>query len=96
MGKLRVEQVEGGVLFFCKAVPGSSRTAIAGLLEDMLKVKVAAAPEHGKANKCLTEYLAQELGVKKTHVDIISGTTSAVKQIRVSGISAKEVLEKFC
>ena len=92
---LAVQEVDGGVVFAVKVVPGSSRTAVCGLLDDMLKVKVAAAPERGKANKCLVEHLAKQLAVKKGSINIISGQTSPVKQVRISGISARMLLERL-
>lgn len=82
-----------GVVFTAKIVPGSSRTVVAGFLEDMIKIRVAAAPEKGKANQCLIAYLAQELGVKKNTIEILSGHTNPVKQVRVAGISAAELLD---
>ena len=82
-------------MFTVKVVPGSSRTAVCGLLEDMLKVKVAAAPERGKANRRLIEHLAKQLAVKKGSIEIISGQTSPVKQVRISGISARMLLERL-
>ena len=88
MSELVIQEADGGVVFGVKVVPGSSRTAIAGTLDGMLKVKISAAPEKGKANKCLIEFLAKQLGVKKNAVSIISGQTSAVKQIKIAGISA--------
>ena len=45
-----VEPAADGCLIRLKVVPGSSRDAIAGILGGRLKVKVAAAPEDGKAN----------------------------------------------
>ena len=95
MCSLGVKEIDGGVVFTAKIVPGSSRTAACGLLNDVLKVKVAAAPEKGKANKCLVEYLARLLGVKKNAVRIISGQTSPVKQVQVSGLSAGTLLAKL-
>jgi uncharacterized protein (TIGR00251 family) len=90
-----VQEVDGGVVFAVKVVPGSSRTAVCGLLGDMVKVKVAAAPERGKANRRLVEHLAKQLSVKKGSISIISGQTSPVKQVRVSGISARMLLERL-
>ena len=89
MSELAIQEADGGVVFGVKVVPGSSRTAIAGTLDGMLKVKISAAPEKGKANKCLIEFLAKQLGVKKNAISIISGQTSPVKQVRISGISAE-------
>ena len=42
-----------------KVIPKSSRTELAGQLPDgTWKIKVAAAPEKGKANKALCAFLA--------------------------------------
>jgi uncharacterized protein (TIGR00251 family) len=95
MADLTIENVDGGVVFGAKIVPGSSRTRISGILDGKLKVKISAAPEKGKANQHLIEFLAKELGVKKTAVSIISGQTNPIKQIQISGISSDELLEKL-
>jgi hypothetical protein len=84
-----------GVVFTAKVVPGSSRTAVAGILGDMIKIRVAAAPEKGKANDCLIAYLARQLGVKKNAIEIFCGHTNPVKQVRVAGISAAELLARL-
>lgn len=85
----------GGVVFTAKIVPGSSRTVVAGTLEDMIKIRVAAPPEKGKANQCLVAFLAKELGVKKNAIAILAGETNPVKQVRVAGISAAKLLESL-
>jgi uncharacterized protein (TIGR00251 family) len=95
MSNLNTQEIDGGVVFVAKVVPGSSRTAVSGPLDGMLKVKVAAAPEKGKANQCLVEFLARQLGVKKNAVAIISGTTSPVKHVQVLGISGQTLQEKL-
>ena len=91
-----VQEVDGGIVFTAKIVAGSSgQTRICGLLDGMLKVKVSAAPERGKANQCLLKFLAKQLGLKKNAVNIISGQTSPVKGVQVTGISADTLLEKL-
>ena len=95
MAGLDIQEIEGGVVFSAKIVPGSSRTAVSGLLGDMVKIKIAAAPEKGKANECLVEFLAKQLGVKKKAISIVSGLTNPVKQIKVLGLSAEVVLGKL-
>ena len=57
-----VRQIPSGWEIRVKAVPGSSRSRIAGVLGDRLKIQVAAPPEDGKANKAVAEVLAQWLG----------------------------------
>ncbi len=96
MANPAIQEVDGGVLFAAKIVPGSSgQTRICGLLDGMLKVKVSAAPERGKANQCLLKFLAKQLGVKKNAVSIISGKTSPVKHVQVMGISAETLVKKL-
>ena len=95
MSNLAVEGIDGGIVFTVKVVPGSSRTTVCGLLDDMVKIKVSAAPEKGKANQCLLDFLAKQLGVKKNAVSIISGKTSAIKSVQVLGISVEQLLNKL-
>ena len=95
MEELRVRQTENAVAFSVKVVPRSSKTAIAGILGGALKVKLAAAPEKGKANQALVEFLADKLGVKKNTIKITSGQTSPVKTIEITGISAETLLGKL-
>ncbi len=96
MANLAIQEVGKGVVFKAKIVPGSSPpTRICGLLDGMLKIKVTAAPEKGKANRCLAEFLAKQLGVKKNAVSIISGKNSPVKQVQVMGISAETLSRKL-
>jgi len=95
MANLAIQQVDRGVVFRAKIVPGSSRTAISGFFNEMLKIKIAAPPEKGKANQCLLEFLARNLGVKKSAISIIAGQTSPVKQVQVLGISAETLLRKL-
>lgn len=89
---LNIRQFEGGVVLEVKVVPGSSRTKLAGMLDGTVKVKVAAAAEKGKANRCLIEFLAKELGVKKKAIEIISGKTSPVKQVQIEGVCAEDIV----
>ena len=70
--------------FRVKVIPKSSKTELAGYLQDgTWKVKVAAAPDKGKANRALCEFLAEKLGVAKTKVHIVSGETAQRKRIHV-------------
>jgi len=90
-----IRDIDGGVVFTAKVVPGSSRTAFCGVLDGMIKVKIAAAPEKGKANKCLIAFLAELLGVKKNSVTIVSGAGSPVKQVRVAGVTSQVLNREF-
>ena len=75
-----------------KAVPGASRDAIGGMLGDRLKVKVAAPPEGGKANKAIRDVLARSLGVRAGDVSLVSGQTHPEKVFEIRGIDRAEVI----
>ena len=95
MSELELQDNGDAVVFVAKIVPGSSRTAVVGLLDGMVKVKVAAPPEKGKANQCLIAFLAGRLGVKKNAIGIVAGQTSPVKHVQILGISSEMLLEKL-
>jgi hypothetical protein len=96
MANLTVQELDEGTVFTAKIVPGSNGpTRICGLLDGMLKIKVSAPPEKGKANQCLIKFLAEQFGVKKNAISIIAGKTSPVKRVQVSAISAGTLLEKL-
>ncbi len=85
---------DGRIIFEVKVVPGSSKTVVAGLYNGMLKVRLAAAPEKGKANQALVELLAKQFNIPKKSVVIVSGQTSKVKMISVPATTdMKEILK---
>ncbi len=91
-----IQEFDGGVVFTAKIVPGSSgQTRLCGMFDGMVKIKVSAAPEKGKANKCLLKFLAKKLDVKMNAINIISGQTSPVKHVQVLDISADTLMEKL-
>jgi len=90
-----VREVDGSVVFVVKVVPGSSKTCVCGLLDGIVKIKISAAPEKGKANRRLLEFLAKQLRVRKNAVSIISGQSSPVKRVQVLGISGESLLKRL-
>ncbi|MCB1678605.1 MAG: DUF167 domain-containing protein [Halioglobus sp.] len=74
-----------------KVLPGSSHNAIAGWLEDTLRVKVSAPPERGRANATVEALLARSLGLSASAVSVVSGKTSAHKVVAITGLSAARV-----
>jgi uncharacterized protein len=69
------------ILFKIYASPGASKTEAKGLREGALRVRLAAAPEKGKANRELEEFIARAIGCSRSEVEIVSGGTSRAKTI---------------
>jgi uncharacterized protein (TIGR00251 family) len=78
-----------------KVTPNAGRNEIVGLKDGVLQVKIAAPPERGKANKELTDFLAEKLGVKKSAILITKGQTSRHKTILIAGINNQELLKRI-
>jgi len=80
-----VRRIEGGIELALKVVPGASRPGIMGVLGDRLKVRVAAPPERGKANREVVALLRDWLGVR--NVEIVAGHARAEKTARIAGLA---------
>ena len=66
-----------------KVIPGASKNEFAGIRDKRLCVRIAAAPEDGKANSCLREFLANTLGCAKRDVVLVKGEKSRLKVMAV-------------
>lgn len=85
----------GDVLISLHVQPGAAHSGIVGLHGDALKVKVAAAPERGRANAAVARLLAGELGVRPSDVEVVSGHSSRRKRVRVRGADRDRVARWF-
>ena len=77
-----------------RLTPKGGRDALVGWVRDangamLMKARVAAPPEDGKANAALVALLAKEFGIPKSAVTILRGTTARMKQVKIRGDSAK-------
>lgn len=64
--------------------PGASRTAVGGDHDGALVVKVTARAVDGAATEAALAALADALGVRRRHVELVSGATSRTKVVSVS------------
>ena len=53
--------------------------------ETVLKLRVAAVPDKGKANAAAIALLAKALGVPKSNVTLVAGDISRLKTLAISG-----------
>jgi uncharacterized protein len=79
------------VVMDVKVVPGSSRDKVVGLLGGALKVKVAAPPEDGKANRAVCELLAGAIGVPVGNIQITGGHSKPMKRVAIGGVDAERL-----
>lgn len=75
--------------------PNAARNELAGFSEGVLRVRVAAPPVKGKANKELIAFLAQKLGLNKGDLTILKGHTSRNKVISIVGLTREELNQRL-
>lgn len=72
-----------------KVTPGARKNEILGWEEDypqigrVLRVKIAAPPVEGKANKEIVAFMAKTLRIPKSSVELLHGSTGRIKLIEV-------------
>jgi uncharacterized protein (TIGR00251 family) len=81
----------GAVRFAVRVQPRASRSEVAGLHGDALKIRLAAPPVDGAANDALVELLATLLKVPRRAVRIESGLASRSKLVEVDGVDVGDV-----
>jgi uncharacterized protein len=88
---IRFTEKDEALIFTVKVVPRASKSEILGELDGALKIRVASPPVEGAANSELVKLLSKTFGVSKSDVEIMSGETSRVKQIRISGVRGEKL-----
>lgn len=75
-----------------RVVPKASRSGVEGWMDDgVLKVKVQAPPEDGKANAEVCAVLAKALGLGKRAVTLAQGDKNRSKVVAIDGLTPEEV-----
>ena len=56
-----------------------------------MRIRVAAPPVEGKANRAVIAFLAKALGIRKNKIEIVAGERGLDKIISIDGMPAEEV-----
>jgi uncharacterized protein (TIGR00251 family) len=75
--------------------PKASKTACIGIHGEALKIRIAAPPVEGAANRELIRFLADELSLPMAAVRIESGEGSRHKRVRLEGTTAVHVMTRL-
>ncbi|HEX7721459.1 MAG TPA: DUF167 domain-containing protein [Pyrinomonadaceae bacterium] len=79
---------EHAITLSVRVVPRASRSEIAGYHDGALRIRVAASPVEGAANRELIKFLSKNFRVPQSAVTIISGSNSRNKIVRITNPSA--------
>jgi uncharacterized protein (TIGR00251 family) len=75
--------------------PNAAGNGVVGFADGVWRVKIAAPPLKGRANRELITFLARKLGLSKGSLTIIEGHTSRNKVIAVEGLTQGEVARRL-
>jgi len=75
--------------------PGAAKNEVVSFTDDLLRVKIAAAPVKGKANRELVAFLSKHLRVRQGSINIIKGHASRNKIIAISGLTQEELRQRL-
>lgn len=90
-----VRQEEHGVRLRVRVQPRASRSGIVGLHDDALKIRLAAPPVDGAANRALVVYLSKRLGVPKSDIRIVRGQSGRLKSVQIQGLDLSSVRSRL-
>ena len=79
-----------GLSLFVRVTPNAGRDAIEGVEQRddgtaVLRVRVKAVPDKGKATAAVIVLIAKALGVPKSSISVTSGDTARLKTLAVVG-----------
>jgi uncharacterized protein (TIGR00251 family) len=85
-----LRQTSEGVVLTLKAVPGARANQVRYCGSE-LRVLVTQTAERGKANQAILALLADALGLAKTRIEIVRGTTGRRKTVLLRGCQLAEI-----
>jgi uncharacterized protein (TIGR00251 family) len=71
--------------------PRASKTEVAGMHGDALKIRLTAPPVDNAANEALIEFIAAKLGIPKSSVRVAAGATGRRKIVEIAGVTLAAV-----
>ncbi|MCE1274830.1 MAG: DUF167 domain-containing protein [Chlorobiaceae bacterium] len=88
-----ITQKGDGACLSIRVQPRSSRSGVAGMYGESIRICLKSAPVDDAANQECCQLLSKILGVPKSNVTVQSGRTSRSKILRVDGLTASAVGE---
>lgn len=74
-----------------RVAPGAARGEVVGRHGEAWKVRVAAAPEGGRANEAIVRLLAETLSLPRHAVTLVSGHGARAKIVELAGLEPAQI-----
>ena len=82
---IQYSEKDRALTFAVRIVPRASRSELAGEYNGALRIRIAAPPVEGAANRELIRLLAKMFKLPQNSIDIISGAGSKNKVVHITG-----------
>ena len=86
---------KGRILVLVYVTCRSSKSELAGIYNNSLKIKLKSSPVNNAANEELVNFLAERLKLPKRNIVIISGHQQKQKLISIVGISMSLLCDRI-
>lgn len=86
-----IKECREGMLVPIKVVPNASQNKIVGWENGVLKIRINAVAEKGKANQAVISFLAKTWKIPKSSLSIYSGETHRNKILLIRDLPKKEL-----
>ena len=95
--KFEITDAKSGAAFTVRVVTRATSTEFVGLQEDgSIKIRLVKSPAGDpEANKELVDFLASQLGVPASKIEIVAGAEGRDKLISVEGITTADLESKL-
>ena len=80
-----------GALLAVRVHPRAQRSAVEGWRDGALAVRVTAAPTEGRANRAVTELLADAFDVPASAIELVRGARGRDKLFRVGALTLDDL-----
>lgn len=78
-----------------KVIPNASKNQVVSFEYGVLRVRIKGVPENGKVNEELIAFLAKELGIAKSNIELTRGQASRFKRLKIEGMTQEQLNAKF-
>ena len=85
-----VSQKQDGVCISIRVQPRSSRSGVAGMYGESVRICLKSAPVDDAANQECSTLLAKLFGVPRSCVSLVSGRSSRSKVMKIEGLSVSD------
>ncbi len=85
----------GELEFEVRVTPRAARSALVGVEQGVLHVRLSAPPIEGAANRALLALLSEVLALPRAQIVLAAGERSRRKRVAVRGLARQELLARL-